>query len=59
MTHLFIGVVDDGILPRNGFVDSIDANIHKIRRRLLMFPPKYEGEVIDENAVVSALEHRK
>lgn len=40
-------------------VDSIDANIHKIRRRLLMFPPKYEGEVIDENAVVSALEHRK
>ena len=57
MTHLFIGVVDDGILPRNGFVDSIDANIHK--RRLLMFPPKYEGEVIDENAVVSALEHRK
>ena len=59
MTYLFLGVGDDCILPRNGFVDSVDADIHEIRRRFLVFPPKGEGNVFNENAVVFALEHRK
>ena len=59
MTYLLLRVGDDCILPRNGFVDSVDTDVHEIRRRLLVFPPKGEGDVFDEHAVVFALEHRK
>ena len=59
MKYLFLRVGDDRILPRDGFVDSVDTYIHEIGRRLLVFPPKDEGKVFDENAIVFALEHRK